>query len=298
MQNIIYCVYDRHYKKIAEGTNQQLSTMFNVDKNFVRNKYHALKNKMTADKFPVFVRKGTEFDDPEKLREIISKGHKTYYLYDGIRGNLVIAGTGREVAEWLGISTPTVTNKHKSKTNIFRPKHASDKDKDKFFRLVVKEDTFESFMPEGNVYDYLKNYDRKQANFIDIKPFAYTPHKDWFDILNLNLVNLYKETTQTGLFGIIIKTFNGDIINEEIFHSEEERDGRYKELKQFKAKKNYGKLRFGKYECDISEIVTMYQITNDTMFILFRDGTEKKIKTKTKEGITNIFRSIQGEFIK
>ena len=45
MQNVIYCAYDRHYKKIAEGTDQQLSNMFNADKNFVRNKYYALKRK-------------------------------------------------------------------------------------------------------------------------------------------------------------------------------------------------------------------------------------------------------------
>ena len=298
MQNIIYCVYDRHYKKIAEGTNQQLSTMFNVDKNFVRNKYHALKNKMTADKFPVFVRKGTEFDDSEKLREIISKGHKTYYLYDGIRGNLVIAGTGREVAEWLGISTPTVTNKHKSKTNIFRPKHASEKDKDKFFRLIIKQDTFESYMPTKNVNEYLEKLCRKQANFIEVKPFTYTSQKDWFDIINLNLVNIYKEMTSTGLFMIVIKTFNDDIINEECFHNKEEQEKRYDELKKFVAKKKCGTLHFGKYECDISEIVTLYHIANDTMFILFRDGSEKKIRTKTKNGINNIFSSIKGEFIR
>lgn len=298
MQDVIYCAYDRHYKKIAEGTDQQLSAMFNAEKNFVRNKYYALKSKMTADKFPVFVRKDTEFDDSEKLREIISKGHKTYYLYDGIKGNLVIAGTGKEVAEWLGISTPSVTNKHKLKTNIFRPKHVSEKDKDKFFRLVVKEDTFESFMPEGNVYDYLENYDKTQANFIEFSPFPYIHEKKWFDIINLNQVNLYKDVTQTGLFVISIKNHNGDLINEEIFHSEEERDEKYKELKEFKAKKKCGKLRFGKYECDISDIVTIYQITDNTMFIVFKDGSEKKIRTKTNEGITNIFRRIKEEFIR
>lgn len=294
MQNVIYCAYDRHYKKIAEGTDQQLSNMFNADKNFVRNKYYALKRKMTADKFPVFVRKDTEFDDSEKLREIISKGHKTYYLYDGIRGDLVIAGTGREVAEWLGVSTSFVTNNHKNKTNICRPKNVPKKREDIFFRLFVKEDTFESVMPEGNVHDFLENYDKKQANFMEFSIRG----RNWFDIINLDQVNIYKDVTRTGLFVISVKNHNGDLINKDFFQSEEERDKKYKELKEFKAKKKCGKLRFGKYECDISDIVTIYHITDNTMFIVFKDGSEKKIRTKTNKDITNIFESIQKEFIR
>lgn len=295
MQNVIYCAYDRHYKKIAEGTDQQLSAMFNADKNFVRNKYYALKRKMTADKFPVFVRKDTEFDNSEKLREIISKGHKTYYLYDGIRGNLVIAGTGREVAEWFGVSTSFITNNHKNKTNICRPKHVPKKHEDIFFRLFVKEDTYESVIPEeGNVYDYLENCDKKQANFIEFSQFPYIHKEDWFDIINLNQVNLYKGVTQKGLFVISVENHNGDLVNKVFFKSEEERDKKYKELKEFKAKKKYGKLRFGKYECDISDIVTIYHIADNTIFIVLKDGSEKKIRTKR----TDIFEIIQKEFIR
>lgn len=149
-------------------------------------------------------------------------------------------------------------------------------------------------MPEGNVYDYLENCDKKQANFIEFSIRG----RNWFDIINLDQVNIYKDVTRTGLFVISVKNHNGDLINKDFFQSEEERDKKYKELKKFKAKKKCGKLRFGKYECDISDIVTIYHITDNTMFIVFKDGSEKKIRTKTNKDITNIFESIQKEFIR
>ena len=41
---------------------------------------------------------------------------------------------------------------------------------------------------------------------------------------------------------ISVENHNGDLVNKVFFKSEEERDKKYKELKEFKAKKKYGKL--------------------------------------------------------
>ena len=150
----------------------------------------------------------------------------------------MIAGTGREVAEWFGVSTSFITNNHKNKTNICRPKHVPKKHEDIFFRLFVKEDTFESVMPEGNVYDYLENCDKKQANFIEFSQFPYIHKEDWFDIINLNQVNLYKGVTQKGLFVISVENHNGDLVNKVFFKSEDDVIKNIKSLKSLKQRRN------------------------------------------------------------
>ena len=75
-------------------------------------------------------------------------------------------------------------------------------------------------MPEGNVYDYLENCDKKQANFIEFSQFPYIHKEDWFDIINLNQVNLYKGVTQKGLFVISVRITTEIFVNKVFFKSE------------------------------------------------------------------------------
>ena len=45
----------------------------------------------------------------------------------------MIAGTGREVAEWFGVSTSFITNNHTELRRIsVRPRHVTKKDEDMF----------------------------------------------------------------------------------------------------------------------------------------------------------------------